>query len=93
MNKRRRVTLAGGGELVGNGAEIRERRAVRNTNDGKDFAVGLKVFPRARWGTADDELEAEVAGVPGLVGEGRLLVLGVERGDGGEGYGVVADQH
>lgn len=42
---------------------------------------------------AEDELEAEAAGVPGLVGEGGLLVLGVEGGDGGEVDHGVAGQH
>lgn len=93
MNKRRGVGFASGGEAVGDGGEIGGGRTVRNTDDGEDFAVRLEIFPRTRWRTADDELEAETAGIPGLVGERGFLVLGVEGTDGGEGDGVVADEH
>lgn len=64
-----------------------------NADDGQDLAVRLEVLPGARWGAADHELQAEGAGVPGLLGEGGLLVLGVEGADGGEGDGVVTEEH
>lgn len=61
--------------------------------DGEDLAVRLEVLPRAGWAPADHEAEAERAGVPGLVGEGGLLVLRVEGADSGEGDRVVAEEH
>lgn len=65
-----------------------------DADDGQDLAVRLEVLPGAGRGAADHELEAEGAGVPGLVGEGGLLVLGVEGAGGGEGDGAaVAEEH
>lgn len=64
-----------------------------DADDGEDLAVGLEVLPGAGRGAADDELEAEGAGVPGLVGEGALLVLHVEGADEGELHSGVAGQH
>lgn len=64
-----------------------------DADDGQDLAVRLEVLPGAGRGAADHELEAEGAGVPGLVGEGGLLVLRVEGADGGEGDGAVAEEH
>lgn len=79
---------------MGEGVEIGGGRAVRDADDGEDFAVGLKVLPRAGRGSGEDELKAEGGGggIPGLVGEGGLLMLGVEGADGGEGDGVVAEE-
>jgi len=76
--------LAGIGEKVDGGVEIGRGRTVDDADDGEGFAVRLKVLPGAGRGAAEDELEAERAGVPGLDGEGGLLVLGVEGADGGE---------
>lgn len=69
-----------------------------DADDGQGFTVGLEVLPGAGRGAADDELEAEAAAAgggvpPGLVGEGALLVLGVEGGDRGEVDLVVEEQH
>lgn len=64
-----------------------------DADDGEGFAVGLEVLPGGGRGAAEDELEAEAAGVPGLVSEGRLLVLRVEGADGGERDRLVAEQH
>lgn len=85
VDKRRGVRLRGGGKVMGEGVEIGGGRAVRDADDGEDLAVGLKVLPRARRGSSEDELEAEGGGggIPGLVGEGGLLMLGVEGADGG----------
>lgn len=62
-------------------------------DDGKDLAVGLEVLPGAGRGTADYELEAQAAGVPRLVGEWTLLVLGIEGADRREVDPAVAHQH
>lgn len=64
-----------------------------DTDDGEGFAVRLKVLPGAGRRAAEDELEAEGAGVPGLDGEGGLLVLGVEGADGRERDRVQRYQH
>lgn len=64
-----------------------------DADDGEDLTVGLKVLPGAGRSTAEDEFEAEGAGVPRLVGERGFLVLGVEGVDGGERDGVVAEEH
>lgn len=54
----------------------------------------MEVLPWTGRGGTDDELEAKAAvGVPGLVGEGAFLVLGVEGRDGGEIDLVVEEQH
>ena len=94
MNERRRVRLGGGGEVKGKGVEIGGGRAVRDADHGEDLAVGLEVLPRAGRGSGENELEAEGGGggVPGLVGERGLVMLGVEGADRGEGDGVVAEE-
>ena len=53
----------------------------------------LEVLPWTRRLTVDDELKEEGAKVPGLDGEGRLLVLGVEGADRGERDRVQREQH
>lgn len=57
------------------------------------LATGLEVLPWRGGAASEHELEGEGSGVPGLMGEGGLLLLGVERGDGGEvDAGVARDQ-
>lgn len=93
LSEGRREALAGEIEVVDDVAEIGGRRAMADSDDGEDLAVGLEVFPGRRRSAAEDKLEAEAAGIPGLVGERRFLVLGVERADGGERDRLVAEQH
>jgi len=66
---------------------------VDDADDGEGFAVRLEVLPWTRRRATEDELEAEGAGVPGLDGEGGLLVLGVEGADRGERDRVQREQH
>lgn len=80
-------------ETLSDGDEIGGGRTVAEPDHGEDLPVGLEILPGAGRRAAEDELEAERSGLPGLVGEGRLLVLGVEGADGGEGDGVVAEEH
>lgn len=87
------VGLGGGSEEVEDGGEIGGRGAVAEADEGEDLAVGLEVLPGGGRSAAEDELEAEAAGVPGLVGERRLLVLRVEAAGGGERDRLVPEQH
>lgn len=64
-----------------------------DADDGENLAVGLEVLPGRGGSAAEDELEAEAPGVPGLISEGRLLVLRVEGAYGGERDRLVAEQH
>lgn len=64
-----------------------------NADDGEDLAVRLEILPGGRRRSAEDELESEAAGFPGLVRKGGFLVLCVEGADGVEGDGVVAEEH
>lgn len=91
FNERGAITLTSGVKLFDNGIEIGGGRAVADADDGEDLTIRLKIFPGAGWGPAEDELEPERTGVPGLVRERRFLVLRVERADGGEGDRVVAE--
>ena len=93
MHERRRVGLGGGGELVDDGVEIGGGRAVADADGGEGLAVGLEVLPGGRGVAAEDELEADGARVPWLVGERGLLVLRVEGADGGERDRVQRQQH
>lgn len=93
LDKRGGVSLASSVELIRHGVEIGGRGAVADPYHGEDLAVRLEVLPGAGRAPADHEAEAEGAGIPGLVGEGGLLVLRVEGTDGGEGDGVVSEQH
>lgn len=79
--------------MVDDGVEIGGRGAVADADDGEDLAVGLEVFPGAGRGAAEDELEPEAAGVPGLMRERRLLVLRVERAHRRERDRLVPLQH
>ena len=65
--------------MINDGVEIGGGRAVADADHGEDLAVRLEVFPGAGRGAAEDELEPETAGVPGLMRERRLLMLRVER--------------
>lgn len=85
------VSLASGVEKVDDGVEIGGRRAVTDSDNGKDLAVGLEVLPRAGWGPTENELQPEATGIPGLVGKGGLLVLRVERANRRERDGLVAE--
>lgn len=91
--KGRRVRLASIGELINNNVEIRRGRAMYDADGGEGFTVGLEVLPGTRRSAAEDELEPERTGVPGLVCEGRFLVLGVEGADRGEWDRVQREQH
>lgn len=64
-----------------------------NADDGEDLAVGLEILPGRRRRSAENELESEAAGFPGLVSKGGFLVLSVEGADGVLGDGVVAEEH
>ena len=64
-----------------------------DTDDGEGFAVRLEVLPWTWRLAAEDELKEQGARVPGLDGEGRLLVLGVEGADRGERDRVQREQH
>ena len=55
-----------------------------DAEDSKDLTTGLEVLPWRSGAISKDELEGEGSGVPGLVREGRLLLLSVEGGDGSE---------
>ncbi|GLT61195.1 hypothetical protein SLA2020_339170 [Shorea laevis] len=79
--------------MVDDGVEIGGRGAVADADDSEDLAVGLEVFPGAGRGAAEDELEPEAAGVPGLMRERRLLVLRVERAHRRERDRLVPLQH
>lgn len=89
----RRVAPTRDVETLSDGNEIRGRRTVAEPDHGENLPVRLEILPGTRRGTAEDELEPERSGLPGLIREGRLLVLGVEGADGGEGDGVVAEKH
>lgn len=87
------VVLAGGGEVVEGEIEVGRGRAMADSDDGEDLSVGLEVLPWGRWGPTDHVLEGEGSRVPWLVGEGALLVDGVEGADGGEVDAGVAGEH
>jgi hypothetical protein len=79
--------------MVDDGVEIWGGRAVADADDSEDLAVGLEVFPGTGRGAAEDELEPEAAGVPGLMRERRLLMLRVERAHPRERDRLVPLQH
>lgn len=93
LNEGRGEGLADIGEKVDGSIEIGGGRTVDDADDAESFAARLKVLPGAGRRAAEDKLEAEGAGVPGLDGEGGLLVLGVEGADGGERDRVQREQH
>lgn len=64
-----------------------------DTNNSKDLAVGLEVFPRAGRISTEYELEAEATGVPRLMSKGGLLMLSIEGTDGREWNQFVPQKH
>lgn len=62
-------------------------------NDSKDLPIRLEVLPGTRRRSSHHEFEPKAARFPWLMGEGALLVLGVEGADGGELDPAVAVQH
>lgn len=93
INEGRGEGLADIGEKVDGSVEIGGGRTVDDADDAESFAVRLKVLPGTGRRAAEDKLEAEGSGVPGLDGEGGLLVLCVEGANGGERDRVQREQH
>lgn len=62
-------------------------------DNSENLAARLEILPRTRRSAANNKLEAERTGIPWLVGERALLVLGIEGADGGEIDAAVAGEH
>ncbi|KOM30861.1 hypothetical protein LR48_Vigan01g041600 [Vigna angularis] len=74
INKGRGEGLADIGEKVDGSVEIGGGRTVDDADDAESFAVRLKVLPGTGRRAAEDKLEAEGSGVPGLDFEGGLQI-------------------
>lgn len=64
-----------------------------DTNNSKDLAVGLEVFPRVRRISTENKLKTKTSRVPRLMGEGGFLMLGVERTYGGKWNQLMTEKH
>lgn len=64
-----------------------------DTNNSKDLAVGLEVFPRARRISTKNKLETKTTRVPRLMSKGGFLMLRVEGTYGGKWNQLVAQKH